>query len=290
LTRIAIVGPGAIGGVVAAWLAQNDAFEVSVCARTHFDGLEVQTPDGVLVAAPPVYTQPDEAAPVDWALICAKTYDAEGAAAWLPALLGPETCIGVLQNGVEHVERFAPHAGSAPIVPCVVDIPAERSAPGRVLQRRFGTILAPDDENGRALAELFAQTRIEASTTPDWRSAAWAKLCINCAGAVSAVTLQGAGVARREPIADLMRALVRECAAVGHAEGAVLGDDTPDHVVAGYQAADPASMNSLHADRLNGRRMEIDARNGVIVRKGAQHGIEAPMNALMVALLEASGS
>lgn len=288
MTRIAIVGPGAIGGVVAAWLAQNDAFDVSVCARTRFDGLEVETPEGAIKAAPPVFTQASEATPVDWALICAKTYDAEGAAEWLPALLGPDTRIGVLQNGVEHIERFAEHARGAPIVPCVVDIPAERSAPGRVLQRRFGAILAPDDAHGRALVELFAQTRIAASTTVDWLSAAWAKLCINCAGAVSAVTLQGAGVARREPIAQLMRALVRECAAVGRAEGAVLADDTPDQVVAGYQASDPASMNSLHADRLHGRRMEIDARNGVIVRKGAAYGIATPMNALMVALLEAS--
>lgn len=74
----------------------------------------------------------------------------------------------------------------------------------------------------------------------------------------------------------------------GRAEGADLADDLPDQVIAGYRAADPGSVNSLHADRAAGRAMELDARNGVIIRRGAAHGIATPANAMVVALLNAA--
>ncbi|HWU13175.1 MAG TPA: ketopantoate reductase C-terminal domain-containing protein, partial [Caulobacter sp.] len=88
--------------------------------------------------------------------------------------------------------------------------------------------------------------------------------------------------------AEIMRALVGECVAVGRVEGADLPSDLPQTVVEGYRAGPPDGINSLHADRAAGRPMELDARNGVIVRLGARHGIATPVNTMMVALLEAA--
>jgi 2-dehydropantoate 2-reductase len=288
--RIAVIGPGAVGGVIAAWLAQNPELTVEVCARTAFDRLEVETPGGPLTATPRVLTSPDQASVVDWAIITTKTYDAAATGDWLARLVGPDTRVAVLQNGVEHVERFTPYVPADRITPAVVDIPAERSAPGRVRQRRDGTILVPRGEAGEAFVGLFAHTPIEVSTTPGFKTAAWRKLALNCAGAVNALTLKPSGVARREPIADIMRALVGECVAVGRAQGADLPSDLPAAVVEGYRSGPADGVNSLHADRAAGRPMELDARNGVIVRLGARHGIATPVNAMVVALLEAAAS
>ncbi|MBO9558143.1 MAG: 2-dehydropantoate 2-reductase [Caulobacter sp.] len=293
--RIAVIGPGAVGGVIAAWLAQNPELTVEVCVRTAFDRLEVETPGGPITADPRVLISPDQAllneeGPVDWAVVTTKTYDAAATGAWLARLVGPETRVAVLQNGVEHVERFTPYVPAERITPAVVDIPAERRAPGRVRQRRDGSILVPEGTAGEVFAALFAHTPIAASTTPDFKTAAWKKLALNCAGAVNALTLKPSGVARREPIADIMRALVRECVAVGRAEGAYLPDDLPDTVVEGYRSGPADGVNSLHADRAAGRPMELDARNGVIVRLGARRGIATPVNAMVVALLEAAAS
>lgn len=292
--RLAVIGPGAVGGTVAAWLAQNPAHEIVVCARTAFDRLEVETPGGPLSAAPRVLTAPDQArldqeGAVDWALIATKTYDAAATGAWLAGLVGPATRVAVLQNGIEHVERFTAYLDPARITPAVVDIPAERAAPGRIRQRRDGSILVPQGAAGEAFVALFAGTPIAAATTADFKTAAWRKLALNCAGAVSALTLKPSGVARREPIAAIMRALVGECVAVGRAEGADLPDDLAE-AVAGYRAGPADSVNSLHADRAAGRPMELDARNGVIVRRGAAHGIATPVNAMIVALLEAAAA
>jgi 2-dehydropantoate 2-reductase len=195
----------------------------------------------------------------------------------------------VIQNGVEQLDRF-PSVPRERTVPVIIDLPVERSAPGRIVQRRAGTIHVPEGAAGEAFAALFGPTLIEATTTPDFLTAAWRKLAINCSGIVCALTGRAAEVANDQGVADVMRALVRECIAVGRAEGADLRDGLADMVVIWTTRADPQSVNSLMADHLAGRRMEIDARNEVIVRLGKKHGIPAPLNAACAALLSAAST
>jgi len=286
MVRIAVIGAGAIGGTLAAWLAQNH--EVTVCARSPLEDLEVETPEGSIRATPRILTDPAEASEVDWVLCTTKTYDCASAAAWLPGLMGPATRLAVIQNGVEQRERFKGHVADDRVVPAIIDLPAERRGPGSILQRRYGTIHVPEGPGGEAFVALFAHTPIKAQTTDDFVTAAWRKLAINCSGAVCALTLRPAEVANEPEIAEVMRGLVRECIAVGRAEGADLPDELADKVVDWTRQADPQSVNSLQADRLAGRPMEVDARNRVIVRLGAKHGIPAPLNAMAAAVLEAS--
>jgi 2-dehydropantoate 2-reductase len=288
MPTIAIIGPGAIGGSVAAWLAQDPSNRVTVCARSPLDHLEVETPYGHITASPTVLTSPAGARPVDWVLITTKAYDAAGAATWLDALVGSDTRVAVLQNGVEHVERFSPYLPAARILPVIIDLPGERTAPGRLRQRGAAWLAVPDSRAGAAFVALFARTRIAARTTDDWTTVAWQKLCINSQGAISAILLKPTGVVAIEPIPALMRAIVRECLAVGRAEGARLDDGIVEAVVEGCRTAPPDGLNSLLADRLAGRPMEIDARNGAIVRFGARHGVPTPLNEMAVALLTAA--
>jgi ketopantoate reductase len=115
---ITIVGPGAIGGTMAAWLAQDPRHRITVVARTAFDRLEVQTPDGgVIKSQPLVLTDPAQATPAEWVLIATKAYDVVGTSRWLEKLCQPGTLVAVLQNGVEHLERFTPYVPTEQIVP-----------------------------------------------------------------------------------------------------------------------------------------------------------------------------
>jgi 2-dehydropantoate 2-reductase len=288
MTRIAILGAGAIGSTILAWLAQNPEHDILACTRTPFTSLSLETPDRSLHVSPRVLTDPETAAPVvDWLLVSTKTYDAPGAARWFPRLVGPQTRVAILQNGVEHLERFSKYLPAAQLLPVIVDIPAERSAPGRVRQRAFGRMTVANSPAGQAYADLFSHTPIERIITDDFRTAAWKKLCLNVPGAVSAIALKPAVIAHDEAIADVMRGLIREAVLVGRAEGAALEDGIVDEVVNGYRGAPPDSMNSLHADRAAGRPMEVDARNGIIVRLGRKHHIPTPFNQMAVALLGA---
>lgn len=287
MSRIALVGPGAVGGVIAAWLEKTGRHEVTLCARRPLGELHVETPHGPLVARPRVLTAPEQAMPVDWVLVATKAYDAAGAAAWLKGLAAQGAPVAILQNGVEHRERFAPFLPAEQIVPVMVDIPAERADPTHIRQRGAGRMVVQDDARGREFVELFAGTPLDVTTTPDLKSAVWRKLCNNSAGIINALLLRPAGVYHDEQVGGLFMAMVRECMAVGRAEGAVFEDGLPEKILAGQRAAPPDAMNSIHADRAAGRPMELDARNGVIVRLGRKHGIATPYNDMAVALLAA---
>ena len=104
---------------------------------------------------------------------------------------------------------------------------------------------------------------------------------------LSALVLQPAGVVRGEALGDVALQIIRECAAVARAEGANLEENVADVVLAAQRVAPADSINSMLADRQAGRPVEIDARNGVIVRLGRKHGIATPANTVTVALMEA---
>jgi 2-dehydropantoate 2-reductase len=287
MARIAIVGVGAIGGVTAALLQQAGGHQLLLCTRRPLSGLSVETPDGVVNVHATFVTDPSEAFEVDWVIVATKAYDVASAAMWLQRLCSNGAPVAVLQNGVEHRERFAPYVAMDKILPVMVDCPAERQAPERVRQRGMMHLKVPDSPIGSKFVELFAGTSADATVVPDFQTVVWRKLCFNSAGVLSALVLQPAGVVRGEALGEVALEIIRECAAVARAEGAHLEDNVADVVLAAQRAAPADSINSMLADRQAGRPVEIDARNGVIVRLGRKHGIATPANSMAVALMDA---
>jgi 2-dehydropantoate 2-reductase len=287
MARIAIVGVGAIGGVTAALLQQAGGHELLLCTRRPMSGLSVEAPEGVVKVHATFATDPSEAFEVDWVIVATKAYDVAGAARWLERLRSKGAPVAVLQNGVEHRERFAPYVAMERVLPVMVDCPAERQAPDRIRQRGVMHLKVPDDALGRDFVGLFAGTTADASVVPDFLSVVWRKLCFNSAGVLSALVLQPAGIVRGDAMGETALQIIRECAAVARAEGAHLEENVADLVLAAQRAAPADSINSMLADRQAGRPVEIDARNGVIVRLGRKHGIATPANAMAVVLMEA---
>lgn len=287
MARIAVIGPGAIGATLAAWLEQDGTHDLTICARSSIDRLRITAPGGTIEARPAVLTDHAAATPVDWVIAATKTYDSPGCLPWIERLTGSATRLAVVQNGVEHRDRFSALVPPERTIPVIAYLPAERLAPGEVLQRETGRLVVPDDPAARAFAGLFAQTPIRVEITSDWLSVAWRKLALNAAGAVDALALQPARIAQGEEMGTAIRALVAEVRAVGRAEGADLPDDLPDIILAHMRHEAPDGINSIHADRRAGRAMEIDARNGVIVRAGERHGIDTPVSRMLTALLRA---
>jgi 2-dehydropantoate 2-reductase len=286
MARVAIVGVGAIGGVLAALLNVAGRHEVVLCTRRPIRNLTVETPEGLVIVNARNLTDPSLAGPVEWVFVATKTYDAKGAAAWLPSLCQHSAPVAIVQNGVEHRERFAEYVNPELIVPVIIDCPVERRDNGIVRQRGIAKMQLEAGGQGSECAQLFEGSNAKVELTNDFLTAAWRKLCINSAGALSALTGKPSGVLKDEAMGSIALELVGECVAVGRAEGARLDDGTAERVLAGYRAQPPDSINSMLADRLAGRQMEIDARNGVIVRKGERHGIQTPFNQMTVALLQ----
>lgn len=287
MARIAIVGVGAIGGVTAALLQQAGGHELLLCTRRPMSGLSVETPEGLVNVHATFVSDPSEAFEMDWVIVATKAYDVVEAAKWLERLCSNRAPVAVLQNGVEHRERFAPYVATEKILPVMVDCPAERQAPDRARQRGVMHLKVPDNAIGREFVSLFEGTPADATVVADFLSVVWRKLCFNSAGVLSALVLQPAGVVRGEALGEVALEITRECAAVARAEGAHLEENVADVVLAAQRAAPADSINSMLADRQAGRPVEIDARNGVIVRLGRKHGIATPTNSMAVALMEA---
>lgn len=284
--RVAIVGLGAIGGALAGLLDRTGEHELTLCTRTPLPQLVVTWPDGETQVRARNFTAPNQAAPVDWVIVSTKTYDAESAASWFPTLCAEGAPVAVVQNGVEHRERFLPWIAVERLLPVVINCPVERPGNGQVQVRGACTMKVETGDLARNFAALFAGTAATVELVPDFLTAAWQKLCINAAGVLCGLTQKPNSVLWSEPISTIAAGIVKECAAVGRAEGAQLDAAMGRLVLDHYRHLPADSINSLLADRLAGRRMEVDARNGVIVRKGQKHGIPTPLNQMAVALLE----
>jgi 2-dehydropantoate 2-reductase len=284
MTRIAVVGTGAIGATVAAALQCNGHRELVLGGRTPRERIVVEPVGGgeAVVLESPLRTEPD-GPPADWVFLAVKAHQTEGAAPWLRALTGPDTVVAVLQNGVEHRELVSPHTAGR-VLPVVVWVPAEEVEPGRIRRRGEVHVVVAEGDDGRALAALLGEpARVELSD--DFATVAWTKLAVNAIGGLMALAGRRAAMYRRDDVAALARGYAAEVLAVARAEGA---RPDADEVMAGVADWPDDLGSSILFDRQAGRALEWEARNGVVQRRGAKHGIPTPISDVVVPLLAAA--
>ncbi len=287
-TAIAIVGPGAIGTTVAAALHQAGRTP-RLCGRTPRDRLTLLDGDRRVDVPGPVLTDPDQAGrKMDLVFLAVKATQTEAASGWLAALCRPDTVVCVLQNGVEQLEAVTTHAPPARIIPAVVWFPAQAQADGSVRLRGDARLSLPDLPAAHVVAEALQGTQCAVEITEDFQSVAWRKLLQNAVAGLMALTHRRAGMFARPDIAKLSLAYLQECLSVARAEGAKLGDEVPQEILAKFQAASPDLSTSILTDREAGRPLEWDIRNGVISRRAQAHGLSTPISDIIVPLLAAA--
>jgi len=287
---VAVVGLGSIGGIAAACLAEAGRHDVIGCARKPIDKLTLERPGRTVTPPLPVITDPAEATPADWVLVVTKTQDTAAAAPWLARLCTQSTRVAVLQNGIDHVERVAPLANGATVVPVIVYYNGERLAPDRLRMRVAGDhdLAVPDDAGGRAFAALAAGTPLRVLVEPDFVTLKWRKLLLNAvANPITALTMQRQAVLRRPDIHALCLDVLDETVKVARADGATLPDDEPRLAMERLLQFSPELGTSMYFDRMAGRSFEVEALTGAVVAAGERHGIATPLNRVFLALLRA---
>ena len=280
---VAIIGLGSIGGIAAACLADAGRHDVTGCARRPLDHLTLEGPERTVTVPLRILTEPHKAEPVDWVLLVTKTQDTQAAAPWLARLCTQATRVAVMQNGIDHVERVAPLARGATVVPVIVYYNGERLAPDRVRMRIAGDhdLAVPDDGPGRAFSALLDGTGLRVRRESDFVTLKWRKLLLNAvANPMTALTLQRQAVLRRADVQSLCLDVLEETVGVARADGATLPDDEPKLVMGRLMKFAPELGTSMYFDRLAGRAFEVEALTGAIVAAGERHGIptinEAP--------------
>jgi 2-dehydropantoate 2-reductase len=288
--RVAVIGPGAIGATFAAAVQQAGHADLTLCARRPLGPITVARagqPELVLTA--PVITDPQQVpGRADWVFLAVKAHQVAGTERWLKALTGPGSVVVVLQNGVEQRHLVGPLAQpGTEILPAAVWCPAELAGPDRVVVRGQPRLSVPAGRPGHALAALLAGAA-QVDVLEDFTTEAWRKLCVNAVAGLQVLAGRRAAMFGRSDIAALARDLAAECVAVARAEGARLDEADVDEVMAYFAALPPDQTTSILSDREAGRRLEWDARNAVVRRLGAKHGIATPVSDVIVPLLAAA--
>ncbi|HET7743310.1 MAG TPA: 2-dehydropantoate 2-reductase [Gaiellaceae bacterium] len=296
--RIGVVGAGAVGGFFGARLAQAGA-DVAVLARgSHLDairehGLRVRGPEGDIVVHVDATSDPREVGSCDAVLFCVKAYDAEAAASDLAPLMGPETAIVPLLNGIDHLDMLASAVGREHVLGGMAAVFSERVAPGVVVFSggpdtiTFGELDGSRTARAEALLEACRAAGIADDLSADILSVMWRKLAFICAQAgLTAVTRLPLGEIRDSPAAfALYRRVLDEVLTVARAEDVSIREGTVDQLLGFAQTLEPHVFSSLHDDLVAGRRMELEALHGSVVRHAERHALSVPACRAIYALL-----
>jgi 2-dehydropantoate 2-reductase len=283
------VGPGAVGTTVAA-LLYKAGHSVLVCGHTPRDGIELR-PDGQdpIEVPGPALTEPGQVTgPVDVVLLAVKATQNDDASGWLARLCDAHTIVAVLQNGVEQVAQVQPLCPSSSVIPGIVWYSAETQPQGWVRLRGEAALVLPSGPAAAKVAELLRGAGCRVDCDRDLITASWRKLLTNALAGFQALSGRRAGMFRRDDVAELSRRYLAECLAVARAEGAKLADGVVDELIEMFRQAPEDMGTSIMFDRENRRRMEWDIRNGVIIRKGRDHGLATPISDVVVPLLAAA--
>ncbi|TCP57082.1 ketopantoate reductase [Tamaricihabitans halophyticus] len=282
-----MIGGGAIGGYTAALLAEAGR-AVTLCVRSPVERLRLRTPDGSISPELAISSEPAAQRPVPWLLVTTKAQDTPGVAEWLRHLVGPETVVALLQNGVDHAERLDGLVEPAAILPTVVYAPVERVAPGEVVSHADGQLVIPEGVHAARFRELFDGTGLAVQAVPDFRAAAWRKLLSNvAANPLTALTMRRMEVITEPEVGAMATELMREALRVARADGAELTERELDRIRRMWGRMDPAGGSSMLYDRLAGRPLEHEFILGPIVRYAERYGIEVPLARTMLTLLRA---
>jgi 2-dehydropantoate 2-reductase len=235
-----------------------------------------------------ITADPSGEAPCDAVLVLVKTYDTAAAAALAAPLVGPDTTVATLQNGIGGADVLVEEFGAERVVTGVTYQGATVLAPGRIRHHMHGETWVGDDlEAAAPLAEALTAAGQPTHALAPVAPRIWKKLCNNCMGnATAALTGMNAGqMVGDDAILALQRAIAREAVAVAHALGHELDledcIETNTAILRSSGDGRPSMLQDVEA----GRRTEIDTLNGAIVRHADALGIDVPVNRALAALV-----
>lgn len=298
--RIAIVGAGGIGGGYGAALAAAGQDVTFIARGAHLaamrsNGLRVEGGRGETHVRPAKATDdPATVGPVDVVLFCVKLWDVEAAGRQIRPMVGPDTAVVTLQNGIDAHERLIPLLGRRAVMPGVANISAVIAEPGvirqtgTVMRMVFGELDGEKSARGQALAAACACAGIDGVLSEAILTELWMKFVLLASNAsMMALARLPIGHLRDDPdIAPYFVAAYEEVVAVGRAAGIALPADAVDRTLNFNRNAPAHLMASMGADLLRGNRIELPWLSGKVIELGRRHRVPTPTHAFLYAMLK----
>jgi 2-dehydropantoate 2-reductase len=297
--RIAVFGTGGVGGYFGGRLAQGGQDVIFIARGEHLhaiqtSGLRVESIKGDFVVSPAQASDnPGQVGTVDAVLVGVKAWQIPDAAQAMHPLVGEQTIVVPLENGVEAPEQLATVLGAEHVLGGLCQLSAFIAGPGHIRHVgiepyvAFGEMDGHPSERAGRLLQAFEQAGVKAAIPADIQVALWDKfIFIAAVSGVGAVTRSPMGVYRSLP--ETRRMLVeamQEIFAVAKARGVNMPDDTIEKRLAFIDNSPAGVVASMHRDILEGRPSELSSQNGAVVRMGQMLGVPTPVHAFIYASL-----
>lgn len=299
--NIAVIGSGALGGFFGATLADIgqevtlvdiDPEKVKAIEES---GLTITTKDGEKTISLRITARADEVGPVDLVFFSVKSYATLAAAQSLPPLMGEETLVMSIQNGIGNVEKISSVVGRERVIGGITAHSFQMLHQthiryvGGAGHLHMGMIEGKNTIRVNDIAEVLRKGGIEVEVNEDIQDYIWYKLLINTPiNAIAAIThLRNGEMADSEEVCNLMRIVADEALVVAKAEGIrILMTGHPVETCISALRAASENKASMLQDIEAKRRTEIDAINGAIVERGEKLGIPTPVNSALTRLVK----
>lgn len=297
--RIAVMGSGGVGGYYGGLLACAGHDVTFIARGAHLaalrtNGLQVRSVHGDFTIAPAQATDtPAEVGPVELVLICVKTPDTDRAAQAIQPMVGADTMVVSLQNGINAAEQIGAVVGMEHVVGGTTWISSTIEAPGVIRQVSQFRRIVVGELDGRTtsrvehLVEVLKSSGADVELTDHILKVLWTKfLFIAAISGVGSLTRLEIGRYRDIPeTRALLVSLMREAEAVGRASGVALDADVVEQALTVLDKAAPNIKPSMQRDVETGRVSELESMIGVLGRKGRELGVPTPAVDMVYAAL-----
>jgi len=297
--KIVIVGPGAMGCLLAAFLSKSKE-EIWIldkdkerAEKLNKQGIILEGISGNLQSQVKITADPKEIGLADVIIICVKSYDTKEAIMRAKSIVGENTEVLTLQNGIGNVEIIGEVVGSEKVIGGVTNEGATLLGIGSIKHAGRGeTVIGRIDGKipvqMRSIREIFNKVGFETRISRDIKGLLWSKLIINAGiNALTAITrLNNGRLVEFEGTRKILREAVTEAVKIAKRKRIKLIYDDPLAKVEAVCEATASNVSSMLQDVLRKKRTEIDFINGVIVRQAQELGIPAPVNSILVDLVK----
>lgn len=293
------MGTGGVGGYFGGRLAAAGEDVHFIARGAHLDalrttGLRVRSPKGD-IDLPAVNATDDPATigPVDIVLFTVKMYDVDDSAAAIRPLIGPETAVVTLQNGVEAVDMVARHVGREHVAGGVAYVAAVITEPGLIRHTAlegliFGEVDGRVSTRLAALRDACARAKFEGVLSEHIETDLWSKFArLSVFSGMTSVTRSPIGVLRSDPdLLALLTSACKETIAVARARGVSLPDSVMDEILQMVHGLPPHAKASMLEDLERGKRLELPWLSGGVVRLGDESGVSTPIHRFIATVLK----
>jgi 2-dehydropantoate 2-reductase len=297
--RIAVMGTGGTGGYYGGLLARA-GLDVHFIARgKHLEairrnGLRVESVDGNFLVQAKATDEPSEVGHADLVLFCVKSYDTEGAAPAIFPLLKSGGSVLTIQNGIDNHDRIGAMVGKEKVLPGAAYIVSEIEAPGVIRQSAGPRNIVFGEPDGRStqraaqIREAMKSAGITCELSDSIQKVLWEKFTWICGMAgINCLTRLPIGPVMRTPETRAMfREIMEEVTNVAKAVGTQMRDGYANQMIDFADHLEATATSSMYRDLTAGRRLELQALHGTVVRLGEQHRVQTTVNRTIYAALK----